>query len=203
MSAAGDIGWTTGPYRIAPDEAGNPPLYGYFVTIWKRQQTGRWKVVMDLGTENPPDKPCSEEADLERYVRPASPMPSPAPTDEALMDLEKRLASRAGSEGHTVAYSAIVTDATRLYRDGHCPARVPGEVERMLGSLPGKLTWEPLSATVAATGDLAYSHGSYVLSAVEGQATVESGYYVRIWGTGADGFELLLEVTSPLPPEEG
>src|SRR5258708_1790998 len=28
--------------------------YGHFVTIWKKQPDGAWRVVLDTGTENPP-----------------------------------------------------------------------------------------------------------------------------------------------------
>lgn len=56
ISAAGDLGWTTGSYRsrgIGPD--GTPrEVQGRYVTIWRRQPDGSYKVVMDLG--NPVSK---------------------------------------------------------------------------------------------------------------------------------------------------
>lgn len=57
IAASGDLGWTTGHYvseSIGPD--GTPQrAEGLYVSIWRRQVDGTWKVVMDLG--NPIDTP--------------------------------------------------------------------------------------------------------------------------------------------------
>lgn len=55
IAASGDLGWTTGSYVFrATDPEGNPiEGRGRYVSIWRRQEDGRWKVVMDLG--NPVD----------------------------------------------------------------------------------------------------------------------------------------------------
>ena len=59
IAASGELGWTTGSYvssSVAPD--GTPQRgEGRYVSIWRRQEDGSWKVVMDLG--NPVD-PGSE-----------------------------------------------------------------------------------------------------------------------------------------------
>jgi len=51
IAASGELGWTTGDYvseGIAKD--GQPRrTQGRYVTIWRRQPDGSWKVVMDLG----------------------------------------------------------------------------------------------------------------------------------------------------------
>jgi ketosteroid isomerase-like protein len=58
IAAGGDLGWTTGSYvseGIGPD--GEPRrAQGRYVTIWRKQADGSWKVVMDLGnpTQTPP-----------------------------------------------------------------------------------------------------------------------------------------------------
>lgn len=55
IAASGDLGWTTGSYvfrATGPD--GNPTeSRGRYVSIWRQQEDGRWKIVMDLG--NPVD----------------------------------------------------------------------------------------------------------------------------------------------------
>ena len=51
IAASGDLGWTTGLYvseGIGPD--GEPRRgQGRYVTIWRKEADGSWKVVMDLG----------------------------------------------------------------------------------------------------------------------------------------------------------
>lgn len=58
IAASGDLGWTTGSYRSVSTAAGGEVRTGQgrYVTIWRRQPDGSWRVAMDLGnpTEAPP-----------------------------------------------------------------------------------------------------------------------------------------------------
>ena len=60
IAAGGDLGWTTGSYvseGVGP--AGEARRgQGRYVTIWKKQADGSWKVVMDLG--NPTQTPTTQ-----------------------------------------------------------------------------------------------------------------------------------------------
>ncbi len=50
IAASGDLGWTTGRYTVvSPSAEGTRTSGGVYVSIWRRQPDGSWKVVMDLG----------------------------------------------------------------------------------------------------------------------------------------------------------
>jgi len=51
IAASGDLGWTTGSYLSRGVGADGKPrqAQGRYVTIWRKQPDGAWKVVMDLG----------------------------------------------------------------------------------------------------------------------------------------------------------
>ena len=51
IAASGELGWTTGSFvSVAPGPDGTPArTEGRYVSIWRRQDDGSWKVVMDLG----------------------------------------------------------------------------------------------------------------------------------------------------------
>lgn len=51
IAASGDLGWTTGDYVSRGVGADGQPRQtrGRYVTIWRVQPDGSWKVVMDLG----------------------------------------------------------------------------------------------------------------------------------------------------------
>src|SRR5262249_20916874 len=50
ISAAGDMGYSTGPWEYRKTAADEKPLaYGSFASIWKKQSDGSWKVALDLG----------------------------------------------------------------------------------------------------------------------------------------------------------
>jgi ketosteroid isomerase-like protein len=57
IAASGDLGWTTGHYvSESPGPDGSQQRSeGLYVSIWRRQPDGAWKVVMDLG--NPVGSP--------------------------------------------------------------------------------------------------------------------------------------------------
>lgn len=56
MSPSGDMGFTWGHYEgKAKDRNGNPVITtGRYMTIWRRQPDGSWKVVLDSSNDGPP-----------------------------------------------------------------------------------------------------------------------------------------------------
>jgi ketosteroid isomerase-like protein len=56
MNASGDMGFTWGHYEgHSKDRAGNPIVTsGRYMTIWKKQPDGTWKVVLDSSNDEPP-----------------------------------------------------------------------------------------------------------------------------------------------------
>ena len=55
MGPSGDMGYTWGHYSgRAKDKAGTPIVTtGRYITIWKRQTDGTWKVILDASNEGP------------------------------------------------------------------------------------------------------------------------------------------------------
>ncbi|MEE8371497.1 MAG: nuclear transport factor 2 family protein [Sphingomonadales bacterium] len=59
ISASGDLGYTWGRYvyRTKDAEGKEVESHGKYMTIWKLQTDGSWKVVLDGGNQNPPPGP--------------------------------------------------------------------------------------------------------------------------------------------------
>lgn len=53
VAASGEMGFTFGLWNLATkDDSGQPAkLQGTYVTIWKKNKTGKWKFVLDSGNE--------------------------------------------------------------------------------------------------------------------------------------------------------
>jgi ketosteroid isomerase-like protein len=49
IAASGDLGWTTGTWEVRTSPDAEPTSRGLYVSIWRKQPDGSWKVVMDLG----------------------------------------------------------------------------------------------------------------------------------------------------------
>jgi ketosteroid isomerase-like protein len=55
MSASADLGYTLGKYESTDSSSSGKKTvsYGHYVTIWKKQPDGSWKVVFDSGIQTP------------------------------------------------------------------------------------------------------------------------------------------------------
>jgi uncharacterized protein (TIGR02246 family) len=55
VSASGDLAYTYGVYEFhSKDKEGRPTVEkGKYTTIWKKQNAGQWKVVLDMGNVSP------------------------------------------------------------------------------------------------------------------------------------------------------
>src|SRR6185295_806157 len=65
VSAAGDIGYTTGTYQMTMNDAAGSPSTerGKYVTIWKKQTGGEWKVTDDIfNADSTPGPPVTEHS---------------------------------------------------------------------------------------------------------------------------------------------
>jgi ketosteroid isomerase-like protein len=58
MAASGDLGYTYGNYVFTAKnkEGKSVPTYGKYMSVWKKQKDGSWKVVVDMGNSSPPPK---------------------------------------------------------------------------------------------------------------------------------------------------
>lgn len=48
ISRSGDLGYTYGTYDLKASAGDQKPEHGNYVRVWKRQTSGRWKVVIDI-----------------------------------------------------------------------------------------------------------------------------------------------------------
>jgi len=54
IASSGDLGYTTGTYESRGTDAQGKPVVrtGRYVSIWKKQKDGSWKVVLDTGQQD-------------------------------------------------------------------------------------------------------------------------------------------------------
>ncbi len=65
LSPAGDMGYTWGHYqgRAIGHAAGAAVEHGRYLTVWKKEPDGTWKVLMDSSNEDPPEAECKCSVD--------------------------------------------------------------------------------------------------------------------------------------------
>jgi ketosteroid isomerase-like protein len=52
VAASADLGYSLGEYesRSPAEDGSTTSKHGYYVTIWRKEADGRWRVIIDLGT---------------------------------------------------------------------------------------------------------------------------------------------------------
>lgn len=198
IAASGELGWLTGPSTFVDHTAPNPkPSYGNYLSIWKKQTDGRWRVFIDLGTSvaAPVRFPSSftRVTAVSRYRGQAD----PAFTAASLLAADRQLndALRGGDAAN--AYLSRTVERARLHRAGTTPAVSVGadEIRNWFAAHPGPFTATATTGEAAASGDLGYVYGKYELAGPPAQ----QGAYVRIWSRAADGRWLVAaDVAAPV-----
>lgn len=209
VSAAGDMGYDTGPSIFTDKTAEKPtPSYGFFFSVWKKQADGTWKVALDLGTDTKAPYTGSREL---QTVRPVSREIVPVKFDTVtararafLIAADRALGEVARADGVAKAFSRYLLEESRLHRNGMQPILGKSAICAFLSQKTLKQFCKPIFADLSRSRDLGYTYGSYELKENDAQnSTVEKGYYVRVWKQDKHAdWKLVLDVTSPLPPEE-
>ena len=194
ISRSGDLGYTTGPSEFWKSrDAKNPDGFGHFVTIWRKDTKGLWKVALDVGINHP--QPQEPETEIRTYL-PNSSLVHPQSADADLEKTERNFAeSLKDDEGDAIIDNA--SDDIRVYRRGQLPAVGRTAAKKMLAEEDAKTTRTPLGVGNSTPIDLAYEYGEYTS---ERDNTAQRGIYVCIWRIDSDGqWRLALDLQKSAP----
>jgi ketosteroid isomerase-like protein len=202
ISAAGDLGYTTGPWEFRPRGADDKPVaFGNFMTIWKKQPDGTFKFLLDLGISNPQpaSNPTIQFSSVKsKAAKNASEADLQTGRDN-ILSLEREFAGAVSGKGALKVYPAYMADDVRILREGKSPFVGKQAAQSAVEASDGKLNWQATKADVARSVDLGYSYGTYEWKSADGKQE-ESGNYVHIWKRGLDGkWKLVMEVFNPIP----
>jgi len=183
MAASGDMGFTTGPWESKADiKDEKPQAYGHFVTVWKKQEDGSWKFVVDLGIDHP------QSGGPQTLWQPpdTSKTPSFKPVDvsaatEELLNRDRKF-----------NFAEYASPDVRLYRAGNLPYIGKQAAVEALSKTKGQIAWQPIGGDVSRAGDLGYTHGTYELTD-DTKHVIERGSYVRIWQKQGGEWRIVME----------
>jgi ketosteroid isomerase-like protein len=203
VSAAGDLGYTTGPweFRAAP-ERNLPAGHGHFVSVWKKQAAGEWRVAADIGVTH--EKPGRA---VEAFGPGRGPTLHPSGgrvhgrADLAALDQALSRATR--SKGIRGAFAARASADVRFNTEGALPVLGAEAARAALDTLAGSLRLVAQSGGLAASGDLGYSFGLAERFATSASKTpADSSVYLHVWRRAPGGkWKLALAVWNPLRRE--
>ena len=190
-AASGDLGLSTGPSRITSKaKPETPATYGQFVSVWRREPGGPWKVAVDLGIRHPGDVLWSAPLETRQ------PGPPVSAGSDGVADAEARFASEARARGLRAAYGAYGADNLRFYRAGQAP--VVGRAAALAAPAMAEEIpeWTVERTETARSGELAYARGAYTSRATP---ATPLGWYLRVWRREGPGWRIAMDVTNPAP----
>ena len=191
VAASGEMGLSTGPSKITSKaDPSQPPGYGQFVSIWKREAGGPWRVAVDLGISHP--APVYWDKPLETIAVAAE----PAPPGDTIESAERRFAGDVQARGARAAYEKHGSSSLRLYRPNTSPMAGKEAALAWPGLSAERLAWTVEKSETARSSDFGYARGSY--STAPGAAT--AGWFLRAWHREAGAWRISMDVTNPAPP---
>ena len=199
MAAAGDLGFTTGPWELKEDVKDEKPAgYGHFVTLWKKQPDNSWKFVVDLGVSHPQSGGPQTLWQPQDQKSSAKFSPVDVNTERAtLLDRDRAFAQTSLKDGLSTVLFVYASRDVRLYRNGSLPYIGVGAAANALQSEKRRVSWTPLGGDVSRSGDLGYTHGTYEIADTAAAKEAERGSYVRIWKKENRAWRVVLDVANP------
>ena len=119
---------------------------------------------------------------------------------QSLIEADKGFNTMAQQQGVGDAFLAYSAEDPVLIRQGSMPLIGRSAFQEAFAGPGPALSWEPLRAEIAGSGDLGYTFGRYILR--EGGAIKAHGVYVSIWKKQADGsWKFVLDGAGTTPRE--
>jgi ketosteroid isomerase-like protein len=197
ISADGKLGWSTGPWTFSRDSTQKKPdAHGEYMSVWKQQADGAWKAVLDCGIGHPAP---SRETPAVTYSAPvpgASLGSRPLAARQSLYQADAAFAKLAGTEGVSDAIARYATDDIIVLREGDQRVTGKNAATDSIGSREATARMVSNSQSVAGSGDLGYTYGSFVTGGI---ADPDSAWYVHVWHRGpAAAWKLAFQVVMPV-----
>ncbi|MES2874648.1 MAG: hypothetical protein V4708_13060 [Bacteroidota bacterium] len=196
ISRSGDWGFTTGPY-IYTAFSDSTKSYGQYLSIWRANKKGIWKLALDIGTPHP--KPAKEirmdftDAKDFKFFRQLSPVR--LKQREEMILASDRLLANALTKSTALGYNTFLGEDARLIFPGIEPVIGKENINKFIYDQGINIFSEPALANRSLGSDLAYSYGT---AQVTTNTRTAKYNYVRIWES-QEGFKwnVIVELFSP------
>jgi ketosteroid isomerase-like protein len=201
VSDAGDLAFSTGPWEYRPKKDAKPVATGHFLSIWRKQKEGGWRVEVDGGVPHPAAAEGSDADLLSQVTRVWRPGIGDAPKEMPAVDLGDRLKelgeaeASLGREAAQIGWRALgahLTPDAALYRPGKAPMEALKDKTEALEADGSGASDALVASGVSRDGGLGYTLGTAKLR--DGGARS----YFRVWLRGAKAWEVLIDLQLPL-----
>jgi ketosteroid isomerase-like protein len=110
---------------------------------------------------------------------------------ESLLEADRAFAAKARADGAAAAFADFMAEDGKLLGAAEDPVVGTEAIYAVMAALPenADMSWTPLEAVVADSGELGFTWGTYRLTApgANGDMVEESGRYLTVWRKDAQG----------------
>jgi ketosteroid isomerase-like protein len=185
-SAAGDLGYTTGPYHFFDKRTDKVPVgNGYYSTIWQKQKDGRWKIKVDLGVQ------LAELQDLPTGLSYVPIKQSNKRTVVLIRDLDNTYNKLLSENGMSFDPSHLAKNY-RLHRPLIGP-KINLASEVTAAEIDKKFQFQHVGGEGSSSNDLAYTYGKVTRTENDGE---HKANYLRVWKNEDGIWKIVLDVVT-------
>jgi ketosteroid isomerase-like protein len=183
-SAAGDFGFTTGPFN------GDGAAFGYYLSVWRQQPTGEWRWVYNGGVDTTTPTTIDPAFHVAFIDPPAGGEGAADIAKTTVAVLEAGLAISTSNDA-PLALGAQFAANAQVQRQNAAPVIGDEAITKALETGPRAITFKQLQSHASAAGDLVFTLGEARWqddTGVDG-----SGLYGRIWSYTSDGWRIVFD----------
>lgn len=179
IAASRDFGISTGPWEVQEYRPNTPPLFtGYFLTVWRKHANGEWKVILDGGSTTPVAKGPKHKFTFPSGADKAIPNPPVMNVPQLIKELlDRDNQYETDWKNNPSTFTSFLAQDARIQLSGHLPTTNADTIKTWVNKLDRSLTWQPVGAGAASSGDIGFTYGLITTQNNE----VVKGHYVLIW----------------------
>lgn len=183
IAKSNEWGFTSGPFVSKVN--GMPTNYGEYLSIWKRDRKGKWKIAYRAEIKH--DKPSEEEGI--QFVNPPNRKFVLQRSRERLSQREEIINSTDKLMGtvlradNRVGYDEFLAHDSRLLFSGFNPVVGKENIQEFLVKNSIQINTTPVGVDRSLSGELAFSYGD---AKVIKDNRVHNFYYLRVWEVTED-----------------
>jgi ketosteroid isomerase-like protein len=180
IAASGDFGFNTGPWEFRQNRNDEKPVAsGEFVSMWKKNPQGEWKVAVDIGIVHGPS--ANTTADWTTTTIPLKKKLPVSPVKNESLEIERQFITEFSKTGNA-AYTGLLSNEVKFYRSGKEPFITKEKIQELLKLTDPKITYNVMGGEVASSGDLAFVYGTATSEIIkDGTTQTRTTSYMRFW----------------------
>jgi len=196
VASAGDLAVSTGPWRIEVGERGpltEKQVQGWFISMWRRQADGKWKVAVDAGVSSPMTfEMPGTVTNGTVTVSSGGPQAGDAASATRAITAAETAFAEAAKNGLGGALEAAADPQLRVYREGRLATFGADAGIPMFQGDQRKVVCATEKLIASKSGDLGYTYGTCTAT---GASTDKYGF-LHVWRLQANGtWKVLVDVT--------